>query len=86
MPVEIVGLVLTSMVHQEILLFGDELQDFAGAVFESRRQLYGQSRTRLLAKSSVDATTEIDPEPRRITPAVLALRRFHRDATHRADR
>jgi hypothetical protein len=62
-PVEIVIVVFPSVVDQEVLFFGNELQDVAGAVFERRSQLYGQSRTRLLAKSSVDAPAEIDPEP-----------------------
>jgi hypothetical protein len=85
MPVEIVIVVLPSVINQEVLLFSNELQDVAGAVFEGRGQLYGQSRTRLLAESSIDATGEINPEPRGITTAVLTLSRFHGDAAHRAD-
>jgi len=84
--IETVFLVLASMVDQEILFFGKELQDLVGAVFKGRCELYRQSRTRLLAKSSVDAAAEIDPEPGGIAPAVLTLSRFHGNAAHRADR
>src|SRR5512139_1891890 len=71
--IEIVFLVFASMIHQEILFFRNELQNVVRAVFKCRCQLYRQSRTRLLAKSSVDAAAEIDPEPRGIAPAVLTL-------------
>jgi hypothetical protein len=84
-PVEIVIVVLPSVVNQEVLFFCNELQDVAGAVFKGWGQLYGQSRTRLLAKSSVDATGEIDPEPGRIATAILTLGHFHGNATYRAD-
>jgi hypothetical protein len=84
-PVEIVIVVFPSVVNQEVLFFGNELQDVAGAVFKRWGQLYGQSRTRLLAKSSVDATGEIDPEPRGIATAILTLGHFHGNTTHRAD-
>jgi hypothetical protein len=84
-PVKIVFPVLSSVVNQEVLFFGNKLQDVAGAIFKGWGQLYGQSRTRLLAKSSVDATGEINPEPRGIATTVFTLSRFHGDATHRAD-
>jgi hypothetical protein len=84
-PVEIVIVVFPSVVDQEVLFFGNELQDVAGAVFERWSQLYGQSRTRLLAKPSVDAPAEIDPEPRGIATAVLTLGHFHGNTAHRAD-
>src|SRR5512135_562419 len=48
-----------------------------------RGQLNGQSRTRLLTESSVDAAREIDPEPARITAPVLTLGRLHRDTADR---
>ena len=83
--IEVVFFVLASVIDQEILFFRNEFQDVVGAVFKSRCQLYRQSRTRLLAKSSVDAAAEIDPEPGGIAPAVLALSRFHGNAAHRAD-
>jgi len=83
--IEIVFLVFASMIHQEILFFRNELQNVVRAVFKCRCQLYRQSRTRLLAKSSVDAAAEIDPEPRGIAPAVLTLSRFHGNTTHGAD-
>jgi hypothetical protein len=84
-PVKIVLVVLSSVANEKVLFFGNELQDVAGAVFERWGQLYGQSRTRLLAKSSVDATAEINPEPRRIAATVFTLSHFHGDAAHRAD-
>jgi hypothetical protein len=84
-PVEIVIVVLPSVVNQEVFFFGNELQDVAGAVFKGWGQLYRQSRTRLLAKPSVDATGEIDPEPRGIATAILTLGHFHGNTTHRAD-
>jgi hypothetical protein len=85
MPVKIVILVLPPVVDQEILFFRNELQDVSGTVFKGRGQLYGQSRTRLLAKPSIDATAEIDPEPRGIAAAILTFSRLHGDAAHRAD-
>jgi hypothetical protein len=84
-PVEIVILVFPSVVNQEVLFFGDELQDVAGAVFKGWGQLYGKSRTRLLAKASVNATGKIDPEPRGIAAAILTLGHFHGNTTYWAD-
>ncbi len=84
MPVKIVIVVFPSVADQKIFFFGNELQDIAGAVLERWSQLYGQSRARLLAESSVDAAGEIDPEPRGVATAILTLSHFHGDATHRA--
>jgi hypothetical protein len=40
-PVKIVIVVFPSVVNQEILFFGNKLQDVAGAVFKRWSQLYG---------------------------------------------
>jgi hypothetical protein len=40
-PVKIVIVVFPSVVNQEVLFFGNKLQDVAGAVFKRWSQLYG---------------------------------------------
>jgi hypothetical protein len=85
-PVKIVFAILAPVVDEKILFFIDQLEDITSACLKIGGELNGQSRTRLLAESSVDAPGKVDPEPPGVTSAVFPLRRLHGDAADRADR
>jgi hypothetical protein len=80
--IKVVLLVLSAVIDQKIFLLIDELQDFSLARLKMRGELNGQSRTRLLTESSVDASRKIDPKPSSIAAPIFPLGRLHGDATN----
>jgi len=58
--VEVILGILAAMIHQEILLLVDEIQDLRFAEFEVRGELDGRSGTGFLAETAIDAPGEIE--------------------------
>jgi hypothetical protein len=85
MAVEIVFIVLPAVIDQKVFFLINQAENITSACLKIRSQLNGQSRTRLLAEPSVDASCEIDPKPSRIAAPVLSLGRLHGDTADRAD-
>jgi hypothetical protein len=85
MAIEIIFIVLPTVINKKILFLIDQPKDVTSACLKIGSQLDGQSRTRLLAEPSVDATGEIDPKPSRISAPVCSFSRLHGDTTRRAD-
>jgi len=85
MPVKIVLVVFAAVIDEKILFLVYQLQNISLACFKMGSQLNGQSRTRLLTESSVNAPGEVDPEPLRITPPVPPFGRLHGDTADRTD-
>jgi hypothetical protein len=73
MAVEIVFVVLPAVIDQKVFFLVNQAENITPACFKMRSQLNGQSRTRLLAEPSVDASCEIDPEPSRIATPVCSF-------------
>jgi hypothetical protein len=84
--IKVVLIVFPAMIDQQVFFFIDKLQNIALTGLEMRSQLNGKSRARLLTESSVNAASEIDPEPPGITAPVRSLGRLHRDTADRAGR
>jgi hypothetical protein len=82
--VKVVLLVLSAVIDQKIFFLIDELQGFSLARLKMGCELNGQSRTRLLTESSVDASRKVDPKPSSIAAPIFPLSRLHGDATDRA--
>jgi hypothetical protein len=85
MAIEVIFIVLPAVIDQKVFFLIDQPKDVTPACLKIGSQLDGQSRTRLLAEPSVDASCEIDPKPSRIAAPVLSLGGLHGDTTRGTD-